>query len=241
VKAVCEGFAQAPYYAYELLWHCATDRPELVGPPEVEAALRNIEHATNRAFGFFRELIKLRPEFTRECTLALFESLAREPVNRAFVRDEEIESLIAISQAAHIKTGLESALREPPRVGSRRARALMAIMFRQKLRARRHVLLEALRYAAKVVLWRKEPAEKYSPLWDFVMFIIDNSGEDAVSTAAAERFLEGAFQLHYLCTTGAEHEEFLRNLDTGHPPARPFPPVWNSWRPTATSPTCTAW
>ncbi|MBI3858338.1 MAG: hypothetical protein HY293_21860, partial [Planctomycetes bacterium] len=145
-------------------------------------------------------------------------------MNRAHVRDEEIEGLIAISEAAHVRTGLESALREPPRVGSRRARALMAIMFRQKLRARRHVLLEALRYAAKIVLWRKEPAEKYSPVWDFVFFIIDNSGEDAVSTAAAERFLEGAFQLHYLCSTGAERDQFLFNLDTGHPPARPFPP-----------------
>jgi hypothetical protein len=56
------------------------------------------------------------------------------------------------------------------------------------------------------------------------MFIIDNAGENAVSTAAAERFLEGAFQLHYLCQTGAEHGEFLRKLDTGYPPAHPFPP-----------------
>jgi hypothetical protein len=223
VQAVCEGFPHDAYAAYEFLWHCAEDRPELIGPPEVEAALKNIGHATNRAFGFFRELIKLRPEFTRECTLALFESLAQEPVNRAHVRAEEMEGIIAISEAAHIRTGLENALREPPRVGSRRARALMAIMFRQKLRARRHVLLEALRYAATVVLWRKEPAEKYSPIWDFVLFIIDNSADDAVSTAAAERFLEGAFQLHYLCRTDAEHEEFLRKLDTGTPAKRSFP------------------
>jgi hypothetical protein len=224
VKAVCEGFAQSAYDAYDFLGRCAKHRPELIGPPEVRAALKNIEHATNWAFGFFRQLLEVRPEFTRECTLALFECLALEPVHRAHVRDEEMERLIAISQAAHIKTGLENALREPPEYGSRRARALMAIMFRQKLRARRHVLLEALRYAARVVLWRKEPAEKFSPVWDFLMFIIENSSEDAVSTAAAERFLEGAFQLHYLCTTGAEHEEFLRNLDTGDPPPRPLPP-----------------
>src|SRR5262249_47737624 len=147
-----------------------------------------------------------------------------EPVHRAFVREEEIAGLTEISLTAHIKTGLENALREPPRVGSRRARALMAIMFRQKLRARRHVLLEALRYAGRIVLWRREPAEKFSPVWDFLMFIIDNSSDDAVSTAAAERFLEGAFQLHYLCATGAEHEEFLRKLDTGPTSARPFPP-----------------
>lgn len=226
VRAACAGFAQAPYYAYELLWQCAEERPELLGPPEVEAALANIEHATNRAFGFFRELLKLRPEFTRECTLAVFEALAREPVHRAHVREEELEGIIAISEASHVKTGLANALREPPRVGSRRARALMAIMFRQKLRARRHVLLEALRYAGKIVLWRKsgETSEKFSPIWDFLFFIIDNAGEDAVSTAAAEKFLEGAFQLHYLCRTGAEHDEFLRKLDTGCPPERPFPP-----------------
>ncbi|RPH49021.1 MAG: hypothetical protein EHM91_03580 [Planctomycetota bacterium] len=232
VKAVCDGFAHNAYPAYEFLWHLVENRPELVGPAEVEIALRNIGHATNRAFGFFRELIKRRPEFTRECALALFEALAQEPVHRAFVRDEELEGIIAISEAAHIKTGLENALREPPRVGSRRARALMAIMFRQKLRARRHVLLEALRYAGRVVLWHKIPAgpdgkedsEKYSPVWDFLMFIIDNAGEDAISTAAAERFLEGAFQLHYLCRTGAEHEEFLVKLDIGYPPDHPFPP-----------------
>jgi hypothetical protein len=226
VKAICDGFAANAYPAYEILRRCAEDRPELIGTPELEAAIRNIGHATNYAFGFFRELLKLRPEFTRECTLALFECLALEPVNRAFVRAEEMGSIIAVSEAAHIKTGLENALREPPRVGSRRARALMAIMFRQKLRARRHVLLEALRYAAEVVLWRKIPgveSEKFSPIWEFLFFIIDHAADDAVSTAAAERFLEGAFQLRYLCRTGYEHDEFLRKLDLGHPARRPFP------------------
>src|SRR5207253_1385983 len=49
-------------------------------------------------------------------------------------------------------------------------------------------------------------------------------GDDAVSTAAAERFLEGAFQLHYLYRNMSEHETFLRKLDIGYPPAQPFPP-----------------
>jgi len=224
VKAVCDGFQHDAYPAYEFLGQCVEQRPELVGAPEVEAALRNIEYATNYAFGFFRRLATRRPEFTRECTLALFEALAHEPVYRAHMRDDEMREIIAVSQAAHIKTGLENALREPPRVGSRRARALMAIMFRQKLRARRHVLLEGLRYAGGQVLWRKEPSEQFSPVWDFVMFIIDNSGDDAVSTAAAERFLEGAFQLSYLWRVPAEHVEFLNRLDIGHPPKHAFPP-----------------
>jgi len=227
VKAACGGFAASPYAAYELLWQCLEDRPELVGRPEIEAALQAIPHATNRAFGFFTEVLKRRPEFTRECTLALFECLAQEPAHRAFVRAEEMNSIIAISEASHIRTGLENALREPPRVGSRRARALMAILFRQKSRARRHVLLEALRHAATYVLWHQGPggeSEKFSPIWDFLMFIIDNAADDAISTAAAERFLEGAFQQSYLCANGAEHEKFLRGLDTVAPPSWPLPP-----------------
>lgn len=226
VKAVCEGFAANAYPVYSLLRRLAEERPELLGRPEVDAAIANIPHATNYAFGFFNELLKLRPEFTHECTLALFECLALEPDHRAFVRAEQMNAITAISEAAHVRTGLEKALREPPRVGSRRARALMAIMFRQTLRARRHVLLEALRHAAGVVFWRRIPgaeSERYSPVWDFTWFIIDQSGDDAVSTAAAERFLEGAFQLHYLCRTGREYEEFLVKLDLGHPPPAELP------------------
>ena len=223
IEALGEGFAANAYPAYDVFTTLAHKRPELIGPREVEAAIRHIPEATNYAFGFFQELLKLRPEFTRDCTLALFECLAQEPVHRAHVRGEEMASIIAISEAAHIRTGLEKALREPPRVGSRRARALMAIMFRQTLRARRHVLLEALRYASALVLFREIPgggeSEKYSPVWDFLMFIIDHAGDDAISTASAERYLEGAFQLHYLCRTGAEQGDFLRKFDLGHPPA----------------------
>src|SRR5439155_25858352 len=90
VRAICDEFAAAAYPGYEILSRLAHHRPELLGPPEVEAALRNIPHATNYAFGFFKELLKLRPEFTRECTLALFECLAQEPDHRAFVRGEEM-------------------------------------------------------------------------------------------------------------------------------------------------------
>ncbi len=222
VRALCEGFEHAAYPAYEFLHRLLDRRPELIGPPEIEAAIRGIPHATNYAFGFFRELLQRRPEFTREGTLAVFECLAQEPAYRAFVRAEELEGILAVSEAAHVRTGLEKALREPPRMGSRRARALMAILFREKLRARRHVLLEALRYASGIVLWRD--SEKYSPVWEFLFFIIDHAADDAVSTAAAERFLEGAFQLHYLCRSGAEHDAFLKKLDLANPPPAPFPP-----------------
>jgi hypothetical protein len=226
VAALCEGIAANAYPAYEFLHRLIDDRPELIGPSEVAAAVAAIPHASNFAFGFFRDLLKRRPEFTRECAHALFECLAREPDHRAHVRAEQMESLMAIAEAAHVKTGLEKALAEPPRSGSRRARALMAVMFRQKLRARRHVLLEALRHAATLVMWRQAEgaeSERFSPIWDFTMFIIDNASEDSISTAAAEQFLEGAFQIHYLCGNGAEHDHFLRNLDLGHPQPTAFP------------------
>ena len=223
IAVVCASFATNPYHAYDILWRCVTKRPELISRPEVEAALLNVEHATNRAFTFFRELVSLRPEFTRECILGFFEALAREPVHRAFFRAEEMEGIIALADTMHMRTGIESALREPPQVGSQRARALMAMMFRQKLRARRRVLLESLRYAATTVLWHTDKETKFSPIWDFILFIIDNSGADAISTAAAERFLEGSFQLHYLCENGHEHETFLRKLTIQNPPVQPFP------------------
>lgn len=219
-----ESFSANAYPAFDFLGRLVEERPELVGRLDIEAALKAIPHATNYAFGFFTELLKTRPEFTREATLALFECLAREPDHRAFFRSEELNGILAISEAAHVKTGLEKALREPPKVGSRRARALMAILFRQTLRARRHVLLEALRHAATVVLWRRDgDKERFSPIWDFMMFIIDHAGDGTISTAAAEAFVEGAFQLRYLCRTAAEHEAFLRNLDLGSPAPTPFP------------------
>lgn len=232
VKAVCEGFASNTSGAFEILSHCLHDRPELIGRPEVEAALANITHDTRADFWFFRELLKLRPEFTPEATLALFQVVAVTPTRHRHSREEEIAEITAISEAAHIKTGLEEALRQPLKAGSRRARALMAIMFRQKMRARRHVLLEALRNAAQATLDRtdvppgdyKEDPHRFCPVWDFVMFIIDNSGDDVVSTAAAEKFLEGAFQLVYLCQTRNEYGNFLAGLDTMFPPAHPFPP-----------------
>ncbi|HYF00116.1 MAG TPA: hypothetical protein VEJ18_14445 [Planctomycetota bacterium] len=224
VRAICERFETDAYPAYDFLRRLVEERPELVGPKEIEDAIRAIPQATNWAFGFFSDLLKSRPEFTREATLALFECLALEPHHRAHVRSEELNGILAVSEAAHVKTGLEKALREPPRVGSRRARALMAMLFRQTLRARRHVLLEALRHAATCVLWRQRAdRERFSPIWDFMMWVVDHAGDGAISTAAAEAFVEGAFQLNYLCRTGAEHEAFLRKLDLAEPPSTPFP------------------
>ncbi|NUN48303.1 MAG: hypothetical protein HUU15_05675, partial [Candidatus Brocadiae bacterium] len=221
IDAVCAGFAGDAYNAYSILGNLVERRPDLLGRPQIEAALRNIPHATNYAFGFFRHLLEKSPTWTEECTMALFECLALEPVNRAHVRKEEIEKLLWISEAAHIRTGLEEALRKPPRVGSRRARALMAILFRQASRSKRHVLIEALTHAAVSITWSDR---NWTPLWDFLMFIIDNSPGESVSTAAAEQFLEGALQLSFVAVNGAEHDAFLKKLDLRDPPEAPFPP-----------------
>jgi hypothetical protein len=224
VRAAVAGFEASAYSAYSFLRAAAEDRPELVGRREVDAALRAIPHATNYAFGFFAELLKTRPEFAVDSALALFECLSREPDHRAYLRAEELNSIAAVSEAAHVRTGLEQALRLPPRGGSRRGRALMAIVFREKRRARRHVLVEALRHAGGLVLHRNRTDDaRWSPVWDFMMFLIEEAPGDGVSTAAAERFLEGAFQLRHLCRSGAEHEEFLRKLDVAFPPDAPFP------------------
>jgi hypothetical protein len=227
VAALLTGFAAAAYPAYQFLGRLLDTRGELIDEELVDVAIANIEHATNYAFGFFRTLIEERREFTAQATLALFECLAREPINRAHIRIEQMEVLGAIAQASHVRTGLERALRAPPRHGSRRARALLAIMFRDKRRARRHVLLEALRWAANCVLRREQTDSagetRYAPVWDFMFFIIDHSGDDAHSTAAAERFLEGAFQLSHLFRSGAEANAFLERLNLLDVPRAPVP------------------
>jgi len=227
VGALLTGFAAAAYPAYQFLGRLLDKRGELIDEAVVDAAISNIEHATNYAFGFFRTLIEERPEFTAQATIALFECLAREPINRAHVRVEQMEVLGAIANASHVRTGLERTLRAPPKHGSRRARALLAIMFRDKRRARRHVLLEALRWAATTTHRRDQSDSagetRYAPVWDFTLFIIDHSGDDVHSTSAAERFLEGAFQLSHLFRTHAEASDFLERLNLLSAPALPLP------------------
>jgi len=233
MQALCQGFAHDAYGAYDILQRCVDRRPELITAEVLDAAIANIEHATNYAFGFFTKLLKVRPEFTPECTLALFDCLAREPVNRAYMRAEELETIIAISEAASFRTALDQELRSRTRTGSRRARALMAIMFRHRLRAQRHVLLEALRHAGTLVMLRTIPehalqqaggtSEKYTPIWDFLMYLIDHGGDDVRSTAAAETFLEGMYQLQYLYGNDYERQSFIAKLDIGYPAAQALP------------------
>lgn len=218
--AVARHFAAHPYRAFSILSYLVDRRPELVHERHVRAGLANIAEAANYAFGFFQALLKSRPEFAPLATLALFESLAREPGHRAANRRDMIQDIAAIAQASHVKTQLEKSLREPPSAGSRRARGLMAILFRQKLRDRQHVLFEALAHAATAC--RRENLNA-TPLWDFFLLLLDESSDDAVSTAAAERWLEGVFQLNHLIERGVDHDELLKTYAIGESPGASWP------------------
>jgi hypothetical protein len=220
VDGVAAHFSANPYHAFDVLRRCLDDRPELIQERHLEAGVANIAEASNWAFGFFKAVLQSRPEFAPIATVALFECLGREPQNRAGTREEEIDAIVAVAQASHVKTELERLLRMPPSAGSRRARALMAILFRQTSRSKQYVLLEALRFVATAAI---RESGLPTPLWDFLMFLLDESGDDAVSTAAAERFLEGAFQLHYLMDRGADHDEFRRRFDPREPAAEAWP------------------
>jgi hypothetical protein len=220
VDAVAQHAAVNPYAACEIFSSALHKRPELLHERHVVASLDLVEGATNWAFGFFRDVLKMRPEFMPLATLALFDCVVSEPPHRAWNRPEMIQGILTIAQASHVSTQLEKSLREPPGVGSRRARALMAILFRQRSRARQYVLFEALRFASTANTYADH---HWTPLWDFFLFLIDESSDDTVSTAAAERYLEGAFQLNYLMDRGADHEEFRLRFDVRNPPPVAWP------------------
>lgn len=220
LDAVAAHFAADAYSAFDVMAGALRGRPELLLARHVEAAAAHIPLATNWAFGFFRQLLERRPETAPICTLALFECVAHEPPNRAHMRVEELQAIVTIAQGSHVKTQLETTLREPPTVGSRRARALMAILFRQKLRAKQHVLFEALRMAATGVTWTNR---NRTPLWDFFLLLIDESPDKAITTAAAERFLEGAFQLTYLMDRGTDHDVFRDKFAVDEPAPAAWP------------------
>lgn len=196
--------------AFQTFQYVLAKRPELVTKPVVEAVVRNLGAQANQAFFFIRELLKQRAEFTPLCTLALFECVFREP--QPYTRREMLSDIVAIAGRSHIQTGLERALREPATHGSRVARVLMAVLFRQTSRALQRVLLEALDNAAR-----------WPPIWDFLLFLIEASDPKQISTAAAERFLEGSYRLQQIVTPYEFEQLLVQKLDLRDPPPTPFP------------------
>jgi hypothetical protein len=196
--------------AFQTFGYVLQKRPELITKPVVEAVVRTFGAQVNQAFFFIRELLKVRPEFTPLCTLALFECVFREP--HAFQRREMLQDIVAIAGRSHIQTGLERALQEPASHGSRPARVLMALLFRQTSRALQRVLLEGLDNAAK-----------WPPLWSFLQFLIEASDPKQVSTAAAEKFIEGTYRLQQIVTPHEFETLLVQKLDLRDPPPAPFP------------------
>ncbi len=207
-----------PCRAFLLFQVLLYKRPELVGEEVIDAVLASVPLQVNQAFNFLREVVKVRPESTPKCILALFECVVHEP--QAPLREDMLLDLAAVSGAPHVKASLEERLRQPPSAGSKRARTIMAILFRERLRARRAELFDALRHASGYEL-RGRPG--WAPLWSFLLHLIDCSG-DAISTAAADRFLEGAWQLSHLAPTIASYQEFATRFDLRDLPPAPFPP-----------------
>jgi hypothetical protein len=211
VDLACAHIPADACRAFLTLQHVLAKRPELVRKETVEAVVGHLDRQVNQAFYFIREVVKARPEFVPICTLALFECVLAEP--HFYTKREMMQDVLAIAHHSHVKTELERALREPPSSGTRRARVLMALLFRQKTRALQRVLLEALDHAAK-----------WPPVWEFLVFLIDQSDPKAVSTAAAEEFLEGAYRLSFLVTPPEYQRLLVGRLDLKDAPRAAFPP-----------------
>lgn len=210
LDTVCAHFKDGAYHAFDILGAALAGRGDLVRRAHVDQAFEAIPLAANWAFAFFTRLMKARPNEARVCVMALFECLGCEPPNRANNRSEMVRELAGIASASHITTALSQLLQQPPAIGSRRSRGLMAILFRQQLHAKQAVMIDALRLAATACT-RNDMGR--TPLWDFLGLLLDESGKDAVSTAAAEQFLEAFYQLSFLSETGAEYDEMVSNFD----------------------------
>ncbi len=216
VATLCALMVHNPYPAYTMLRRVCKACPHLITAEVIAAALAAIPHATNYAFGFFCEAIKIGEEMTRSCTLALFECLQQEPINRAHVREEQIDALQVTFERSDLKSTLDELLADPPHFGSRRARVLMALMFRSRQRARRRVLLEALRFAATFIVTIRDPVtderERVDPVWQALAFIIDHGPADSISSEAPSAFLESSYQLHCLLASEQTPSNFFTRV-----------------------------
>jgi hypothetical protein len=211
VMLIADHAPAHPYQAFHTLQFVLGKRPELITDRIVKSVVRHLALAPNQAFYFIREAIKARPEFTPLCTVALFDCVAH--AQQGWLKREMLQDIFAIAAHSHIKTGLEGALREPVGAGTRRARVLMALLFRQRTRALQRVLLEALDLAAG-----------WEPVWEFMLFLIDQSDPKRISTAAAAEFLESAYRLHFLVNSHEFRTYLVERLDLRDPPAAKFPP-----------------
>lgn len=202
VELIC---AHINSQAFQTLQYVLWNRPELIHAKVVERVVETLAIQVNQAFYFIREVVKARPEFAPLCTLAFFECVVREP--HGWMKREMLQDIVSMAGRSHVASDLERALREPPAAGSRAARVLMAILFRQKLRAKQRALFDALQHAT---YWPQ--------IWTFTMFLIEHSDPKAISSAAAERFLENAYRLSNLVTPYEYEQLLVERLKLDVPP-----------------------
>jgi hypothetical protein len=201
------NLAGEPARGFQVLQLLAAKRPELIRAEMIETARSWLARGVaQHLFGFLREAARRRDDLTPLCTLLLFECVLAEA--NLYKKREMIEEITQIAVLSHVKTGLERALREPLRSGTKAARALMAILFRQKLRAKQKVLLEALKAATHHVA-----------TWSFLVFLLESTEARQVSTAGAENFLERSYRLS-LVSPDEDLVDYLRvpsKLETAFP------------------------
>ena len=175
-------------------------KPELINEIIVEAVLDNIGKGANQAFYFLRDVSKKFSHLTPLCTLGLFECVIKE--HHYYVKREMMRDIVIIATMSHIKRSLEIELQNPLIKGTKVARALMAIIFRQKFRVQQSVLLEALDFSANWVV-----------PWDFFIMLLEISDEQHVSTSLAERFLDGIYRLGFLLNSGQFEKIIVKKLE----------------------------
>ncbi|MBN2152560.1 MAG: hypothetical protein JW839_13995 [Candidatus Lokiarchaeota archaeon] len=177
----------APVDVITTFRHLLAKAPALIHEGVVSAIIKVIRPVgANQAFYFLRDLAVQHPGFTPLCTLALFECFLKD--HNYAVKREMLVDIQSIAAVSHVKTALEKELARPAGEGSTAARALMAMLFRQRYRVQQSVLIQALDYVAH---WPR--------LFDFFALLIRHAGRQH-ETSFIEKFLDGAYQLHFLLT-----------------------------------------
>ncbi len=194
VDEVASHIPANPPLAFKTLQRVVVERPELVRHSIVEAVAGRLALAAQHAFPILRRVAQDRVDLAPLCTRALFECVLEEA--NLYQKRVMIEEIAVLAERSHVRTDLERALRAPLEAGTKAARTLMAVLFRQKLRTRQRVLFEALKQATMPVT-----------VWEFVRFLLDCSAARQVSSAAVEEFLEASYRLRVIAP-----DEFERIL-----------------------------
>ena len=210
VEVLLKNIQYDPFDCIMIFQQWLIKRPDLINEVIVEAVLDNISSGANQAFYFLRDVSKKFRYLTPLCTLGLFECVIKE--HHYYVKREMLRDIVIIADMSHIKTSLERELSKPIVKGTKVARALIAIIFRQKFRIQQSILLESLDYAANWVV-----------PWDFFIMLLEISDEKNISTSFAEKFIEGIYRLGFLLYPGQFERIIIKQLDLSEIDEYKFP------------------